>query len=160
MGLLLSTVKSLISGYSELKSGRIYQIPRVLLKHMDFQSLIFLPAYCGSFKFINCALNRLFRKDTNKNAIMAGFLSGSWFMMYPQFTLNSFAFIRSVQLLWMKYINDYEGPERGRKLLKKLPTGLIVLWATTSVLFISRFLHPHMSSRYIVMCLNYITGSL
>lgn len=164
IGIVLSTAKSIISGFAELRDFRrpLLQMPRVFLKNIDACSLLFLPAYCGSFKLINCLLNRLFQRDSTKNTIMAGFLSGSCYMFYPNFTLVSFALIRSVQLLWMKHILEYKG-EKYRKLISKikaLPMGSMVLWASVSILFLGRFMYPHLSSKYIVMCMNYITGSL
>lgn len=144
-----------------MRGAKLSAVPGIILQNFDIRSFLFLPAYCGSFKLLNCLLNRLFYEDTTKNAIMAGFLSGSFFMFYPNFTLNSFALIRSVQLLWRKHVQDYRGEKNTvMSSLKSLPMGLIVLWTTTSILFISRFFYPYLSSRYIVMSLNYITGSL
>lgn len=160
IGLLLSTVKSLIFSFPLLRSSRIMQMPGILLKHMDLSSLFFLPAYCGSFKLINCLLNRLFKEDTTKNSIMAAFLSGSFYMVWPNFTLVSFAFIRSIQLLWLKHIEDYKGSNKAIATLKSLPMGDLTMWMATTVLFLSRFMYPHMASKYIKMCMNYLTGSL
>lgn len=152
--------KSIISGYSEIKSGSLLNIPGILLKHMDIRSLLFLPGYCGSFKLINCLLNRLFYEDTTKNSLMAGFLSGSFYMFYPNFTLISFAFIRTVQLLWLKHIKGSKRDDKVMRRLKSLPMGMIVLWSSATILFISRILHPHTASKYISVCLNFLTGSL
>lgn len=160
IGVLISVVKTIISGFAEVKQARPHLIPEIFLKHFELRSLLFLPAYCGSFKFINCLLNRIFKEDTTKHTIMAGFLSGSFYMFYPQFTLVSFAFIRSVQLLWLKHVKDYKGKDKVRNSMKSLPMGVILLWSTVTILFVSRFMYPYMSSKYIIMCLNYISGSL
>lgn len=122
--------------------------------------LAFVILYCGSFKFLNCFLNRLFCKDSKKNTLMAGYLSGICYIFYPRFTLISFALVRVAQLLWMKNIADYDGRNDVLKKLKDLPMGYIVLATTVSFLFSSRVMFPYLSSKYIVMCLNYVSGTL
>lgn len=160
IGILISAAKSIVSSYSQLKAARVQRIPGIILKHMDMRSLLFLPAYCGSFKLINCLLNRLFGDDTLKNSVVSGFISGMFYMLYPQFPLISYALIRSVQLMWMKHIKSYSGDDKMRNHLKSLPMALIVLWLSGSVLFICRVMYPHMSSKYMVDTFNYISGSL
>lgn len=160
IGLLISSAKSLIAGFVQLRSAKFLEMPRIFLKNMEPRSVLFLVLYCGSFKFLNCLLNRYFGEDSNKNAVMAGYLSGVFYLFYPRFTLVSFALVRVVQLLWMKNVKDYKGKDKMKSRLKSVPMSPIVFWATGSLLFISRFMYPHLSSKYMMMCLNLVSGSM
>lgn len=160
IGLIISSIKSLIAGFPQLRSAKFLEIPGIFLKNMEPRSVLFLVLYCGSFKLLNCLLNRYFGEDSNKNAIMAGYFSGIFYLFYPRFTLVSFALVRVGQLLWMKYVKDYKGKDKALTKLKNVQMASIVLWATCSLLFITRFSYPHLSSKYIIMCLNHMSGSM
>lgn len=132
----------------------------MIAKNFEFSSMLFLVTYCGSFKLLNCLINRYFGRDSNRNGIMAGFLSGAAYSFYPRFIMNSFGMMRACQLAWLKYIEDYKGPNKHIRRLQGLPMERIIFMVTASILFIGRIMFPFNTSNYIVMTLNYLTGNM
>ncbi|XP_058064138.1 uncharacterized protein LOC131213924 [Anopheles bellator] len=156
---LLELVRRLI-----VTVGQVRQRPTERLRsllRLRYRLILFLTLYSGTFRLLTCVLTRRRRRRSpESDNVTAGFLSGLWYALYPNYNIFNLAVSTFGQTYWNYAMERYARSCPALHLqLSRVPFAPLVWTVSMCYVTYSRAYYPWAMSKFalkfIDVCSNY-----
>lgn len=107
---------------------------------------------------LGCAIARHYQKPTKTANILAGLLSGTAYLMYPNLTILAHATAAAGKLLWMRYARHKDGKSKLVNAIEALPMAQLIYMVLIAYAFHIRAFYPKSTPGFIVKTAAFNTG--
>lgn len=154
---LVGFAKFLVSESKKLQQdcGRF---PQLFIKRFDYGFFFFLTFYSGLYRFSNCLLNRYTDEDSEQNSVYSAFISGISFCLYPKFLILSFGLVRTVQMVWLNFVEQHKDKSEKLRRLSNFPFSWAIYSVATAFAYQCRVFYPYVTPKYVHQIMNIGTG--
>lgn len=134
IGFGLQLALKIVMNLSKILRNPVH-LKNVLCRRDNLRLGLCFASFSGLFRGVNCLLRRFLDKDSNFNAIPAGFIAGLAFFLYRDNTIALYFMWKTLQITYNT------GVEKG--ILPSIPYGAVFFYAvSTSVLFHVAIVEP------------------
>uniref|UniRef100_A0A2M4AMP5 Uncharacterized protein n=1 Tax=Anopheles triannulatus TaxID=58253 RepID=A0A2M4AMP5_9DIPT len=153
---MLELTRRIIVTFGQLRLSPGKRLQSLL--RLRYRLILFLTLYNGSYRLMTCLLARARRKAAKEDNVIAGFVCGLWYALYPNYNIFNLAVSTFCQVFWNSTMERYTSSPVA-KMLDKVPFAPLVWSVSMCYVIYSRAYYPWAMSRFahkfIDLCSNY-----